>query len=126
MLRQPLPRRPTRTSGGRMLIACWSAKGGSGTTVVAASMAALLARRQPTLLVDLDGDLPAALGMADDDRAGVRDWLAAGDRVAPDALGRLELAAGPRLSLLPFGAAGAQAVSGRADVLLALLAADGR
>jgi cellulose biosynthesis protein BcsQ len=109
-----------------MLIACWSAKGGSGTTVVAASLAALLSRHQPTLLVDLDGDVPPAVGMPDDDRAGVGDWLAAGDHVAPDALGRLEVAVGPRLSLLPVGTAIADAGAGRADVLLALLAADER
>ena len=30
-----------------MLISCWSAKGGSGTTVVAASLAILLSRGEP-------------------------------------------------------------------------------
>ena len=57
-----------------MLTLCWAAKGGSGTTVVAATMA-LLAER-PTLVVDLDGDLPIVLGIDDDDRPGVADWLA--------------------------------------------------
>lgn len=49
-----------------MLIACWSTKGGAGTTVVAAALGVLLARRHPTgaLLVDVGGDLPAALGLA--------------------------------------------------------------
>lgn len=48
-----------------MLIACWSAKGGAGTTVVTAALGLVLARRHPAgaLLVDLAGDLPAALGL---------------------------------------------------------------
>src|SRR5258706_6968494 len=118
MVLEPLPRRPTRTSGGRMLIACWSAKGGSGVTVVAASLGAVLAgARGPTLLVDLDGDLPPALGLPDGDRPGVGDWLAAGDRVAPDALGRLEVPIGSGLALLPVGSGDAVPVPGRADVL---------
>jgi hypothetical protein len=45
-----------------VIITCWSVKGGSGTTVVSAALGLLLARRGPTLLVDLAGDLPAALG----------------------------------------------------------------
>ena len=51
-----------------MLILC-SAKGGSGTTVVAASLALLHAQRGPCLLVDLAGDLPAALGIAGPQRS---------------------------------------------------------
>ena len=40
-----------------MLLSCWSAKGGSGTTVVAASLALVLARTtgHDALLVDLGG-----------------------------------------------------------------------
>ena len=44
------------------LTVCWSAKGGSGTTVVAAAFA--LGSSIDSLLVDLDGELPAALGRA--------------------------------------------------------------
>jgi len=54
---------------------CWSSKGGSGTTVVSASLALLLARSGPTLLVDLDGDAPAALGCPEPAGPGVVDWL---------------------------------------------------
>ena len=63
-----------------MLIACWSAKGGSGTTVVSVALGLLLARGAPggALIVDLAGDVPAALGMAEPSGAGVTDWLAAG------------------------------------------------
>ena len=51
-----------------MLICCWSVKGGSGTSVVAASLAAILASRDATgsLFVDLDGDGPALFGEAED------------------------------------------------------------
>ena len=46
-----------------VLVTCWSVKGGSGTTVVAAALALSLARRdEGALLVDLAGDVPAALG----------------------------------------------------------------
>ena len=51
-----------------MITLCWAAKGGSGTTVVAASTA--LANRHPTLLVDLDRDQPLVLGIAEPDSPG--------------------------------------------------------
>ena len=51
-----------------MITVCWAAKGGSGTTVVAAAMA--IASSSPTLLVDLAGDVPAMLGMPEPDGAG--------------------------------------------------------
>lgn len=57
-----------------MLTLCWAAKGGSGTTVVTATLA--LESTRPALLVDLAGDVPAVLGMAEPDRPGVSDWLA--------------------------------------------------
>ena len=57
-----------------MVTLCWAAKGGSGTTVVAASTA--LASPRPSLLVDLDGELPAVLGLPEPVRPGVGDWLA--------------------------------------------------
>ena len=56
-----------------MVTLCWAAKGGSGTTVVAAALALTSARH--ALLVDLDGELPAALGLPEPDRPGVVDWL---------------------------------------------------
>ena len=54
-----------------MLITCWSVKGGSGTTVIATSLALLFAKRQGALLVDLAGDVPAALGLPDPDGPGI-------------------------------------------------------
>lgn len=109
-----------------MLVACWSSKGGSGTTVVAASLALLLARRAPggAVLADLAGDAPAALGLAEPEGPGLAGWLAAGTDVPADALGRLEEPAGPGLALLARGAGGL--APERAEVLAALLAADAR
>jgi MinD-like ATPase involved in chromosome partitioning or flagellar assembly len=109
-----------------MLIACWSAKGGSGTTVVATSLALLLARRSPdgALLVDLGGDAPAALGLPEPASPGLAGWLAAGPRVPADALSRLEEPVGSGLALLPRG--GGELHPERGEVLGALLAADSR
>jgi hypothetical protein len=89
-----------------VLIACWSTKGGSGTTVVAAALALLAARDDPggALAIDLDGDLAAAIGLPDDpDRPGVAAWLAAAPEVPADALARLEEPVGGGLALLRRG-----------------------
>lgn len=97
-----------------MLVACWSVKGGSGTTVVAAALGVVLASATPggALLVDLGGDLPAALGLPEPPGPGVAEWLAADAEVAPDALRRLEIEAGPGLHLVPRGAAALTAAGG--------------
>lgn len=109
-----------------MLVACWSSKGGAGTTVVAASLALLLARRDPggALLADLAGDAPAVLGLPEPTSPGLAGWLAAGCDVPADALARLEVPAASGLRLLPRGEG--PLAADRADVLAALLAADPR
>ena len=81
---------------------CWSAKGGSGTTVVAAALALVLARQQPTTLVDLAGDIPAALGLPQPSGPGVADWLASPTADAA-ALHRLAVPANDTLHVLPTG-----------------------
>lgn len=110
-----------------MLVACWSAKGGSGTTVVAAALAAVLARSSASgaVLADLAGDVPAVLGVPEPDGPGLAEWLAAGPSVAPDALGRLEVPAPGGLALLPRGGP-LPSADGRGEVLAALLASDAR
>jgi hypothetical protein len=112
-----------------LLIACWSSKGGAGATVVASGLALALARSGPlgALLVDLAGDVPAALGMAGDCGAGVLDWLAT-DGAQPSALSRLERAASPGLGVLPAGEADPSAAvrPERTAALTAALAADPR
>ena len=90
-----------------MVIACWSVKGGSGTTVVAAALALRLARSGSDVVVaDLAGDVPAVLGRPEPTGPGLVDWLAAGSDVAADALDRLAVEAGPGLSLLAAGDTG--------------------
>lgn len=109
-----------------MVVTCWSVKGGSGTTVVAATLAVLLSRRLPdVLVVDGGGDLPTSLGLPEPAGPALADWLAADD--APDdALRRLEVPAGPHLALVAQGSAGgpapAAAGAGGADRLLRALA----
>jgi hypothetical protein len=53
-----------------------SPKGGNCTTVTAAAYALLMAARgTPTVLIDLCGDIPAAVGMAEPTTPGINDWL---------------------------------------------------
>ena len=81
---------------------CWSAKGGSGTTVVAAALALVLSQRGATTIVDLAGDLPAALGIAEPAGPGVREWMASPTADAA-ALARLGVSVSETLQLLPRG-----------------------
>jgi cellulose biosynthesis protein BcsQ len=86
------------------LLAFWSPKGGSGTSVTAAACAIHAARRVgPVRLVDLRGDQPAVLGLGAEPETGVADWLAAGPTAPTDALDRLGVEIVPGLSLLPRG-----------------------
>lgn len=110
-----------------MLVAYWSAKGGVGTSVLAAAHA--LTSPGPTVLVDFGGDLPAVLGASvDADRPGVTDWLTAGDHVPTDALDRLTVAAGAGVELLCRGTApdDPDASDARAEVLAAVLSSGPR
>ena len=90
-----------------MIIWYWSVKGGVGTSVVAAATAIRLASEdRETTLVDLTGDQPALLGMiagAAQSEPGIGDWVAAGDGVAADAIGRLLEDVAPGLRLLREG-----------------------
>ncbi|CAB4588449.1 MAG: hypothetical protein ACK5CE_22680 [Actinomycetes bacterium] len=88
-----------------MYTLCWSAKGGSGTTVVACALATLAARSRPTLLVDLGGDVGAVLGASTSAGAGVADWLASPHAPA-HALAHLAVEVTDRLSIVPTGQAG--------------------
>jgi len=106
---QYFPRRPAPVQAPIERVArmqtVLSVKGGVGVTVVAASVAAGWARRDgAALLVDLCGDAPAVLGLAEPDGPGVRDWLADEDS-APGALDRLVVDAGDGVTLLPAGTA---------------------
>ena len=100
---------------------CWSAKGGSGTTVVAAALA--LAGRAESLLVDLDGELPAVLGLPEPGGQGIADWLAS-EAAAPAVLD-LAIAVDRTTSLVPRGTAGVDFASSRWPELLSWLDARG-
>jgi hypothetical protein len=82
-----------------MLTICWAAKGGSGTTVVTATLA--LSNRAPTLLVDLAGDLPIALGLPVPDGPGIGEWSLSS--APPSRLDSLRVALADGLDLLPRG-----------------------
>ena len=62
-----------------MLYPLWTAKPGSGCSTISLALAARLAAKRDldVLVVDLDGDLTAAAGVAPR-HDGVTDWLAAG------------------------------------------------
>lgn len=80
---------------------CWAVKGGSGTTVVAACLA--LASPTPRLLVDLDGELPAALGIPEPAGQGLCDWFATD--LPASAIGELAIDLDATTRLVPRGAA---------------------
>ena len=112
-----------------MLISCWSVKGGVGTTVIAVTLAMVLAESSPngSLLVDLAGDIPAVLGLSESTGPGVVEWLAAGSSVPVDGLVRLEQRATDEVALIHRGASDLAVVgSGRADLLAELLTLDPR
>ena len=110
-----------------MYVACWSVKGGSGTSVTAA----LAARRWAStseagaLLVDLCGDAAGLLGVPEPATPGVADWLSVGDEVQIDALRRLEREVASGLYLLHRGS-GPLNRTDRAEVMGRELAADHR
>lgn len=87
-----------------MLTVCWAAKGGSGTTVVSCALALLSARHEPSWLIDLAGDVPAALGLPEPSGPGVLDWV--GSESASEAsLESLAVPAGDHLLVIPRGTA---------------------
>jgi MinD-like ATPase involved in chromosome partitioning or flagellar assembly len=109
-----------------VLIACWSTKGGSGTTVVAAALATVLAETsgRDVLLADLGGDCPAVLGLPEPDGPGLSEWVSTGACAPADALRRLEIPCRGALRLLPLGRASCPPDTG--DRVLNALGADGR
>ena len=86
------------------MLVLWSVKGGSGTTIVASLLAAALAHRgaRHVRLVDLAGDIPATLGLAEPDHDGVAGWLDAPDADLA-ALCAREIDAFAGISVVPRG-----------------------
>ncbi|MEY2418665.1 MAG: hypothetical protein QOG90_1345 [Actinomycetota bacterium] len=87
-----------------MLTACWSVKGGSGTTVVtAALLLGATAAGRHAVAADFEGDLAVALGLSEPAGPGVLDWLAAGADVPHDALARIAHDTQHGITLIPRG-----------------------
>jgi hypothetical protein len=92
-----------------VLIAFWSAAGGSGTSVFTAACALVLAREAHDTggggvrIADLAGDLPAVFGIAADPDLGLADWLDAGPEAPTEALDRLAVEVTSGVALLPRG-----------------------
>ncbi len=86
-----------------MLVTLWSPKGGSGTSVVCALLAAVhAAAGERVLLVDVAGGLTDVLGVGPSPATGVRDFCLA-EEAPPDALTRLRVDVAERVALLPSG-----------------------
>jgi hypothetical protein len=104
-----------------VLVCFWSPKGGSGTSVVAASAAFVLSRDAAAVRVaDLTGDQPAVLAIANEPPLGLRDWLRAGVDAPIDAIERLAVDVGRGVTLLPAGSAGLDGVAPEAGAALAV------
>ncbi|MEP7201087.1 MAG: hypothetical protein ABI894_00660 [Ilumatobacteraceae bacterium] len=84
------------------MILCWSAKGGSGTTVVACALTLGHARSEHATLVDLSGDCATALGLDEPVGPGVLDWLASPSAGAVE-LSRLAVPVRDDVRLIPRG-----------------------
>lgn len=89
-----------------MLVTCWSTKGGSGTTVVAASLALLIGRTSPNgcLFVDLGGDGPAVFGVPEPGGPALDRWLADPHATASQLLERAVPVANSGVDLVATGA----------------------
>ena len=108
-----------------MLLALWSPKGGSGTSVVAAALAIVAAGRGETRLADLGGDQPAILGLPPlTSLVTLEDWLAAAPATPTEWLDDMAVPVVPGLSLVPGGPA-ARAASPEAGAALAVALRDG-
>ncbi|MDA3004315.1 MAG: hypothetical protein O3A62_04505 [Actinomycetota bacterium] len=89
------------------MIVCWSVKGGSGTTVVASTLALVHAEQSPrgALIVDLAGDVPAVLGLAEPSGIGVGEWFAQNENSSRMSLQSIAIQATANLQLISRGAA---------------------
>ncbi|MCX6541407.1 MAG: hypothetical protein NTX77_07350 [Actinobacteria bacterium] len=88
-----------------MLTVCWAAKGGSGTTVVSCALALLSAAAHgSSWLIDLAGDVPAALGLVEPAGPGVHDWIGSATAGLP-AFEALGVPAAEGMVLIPKGVA---------------------
>ena len=87
------------------MIVCWSVKGGSGTTVVASTIALMRAAesQRGALLVDLAGDVPAVLGLAESAGPGINDWFTNCDHGSRMTLQSIAIQATANLQIIARG-----------------------
>lgn len=86
-----------------MVTAVWSMKGGVGVTAVACMLGiAMVERAEPTVIVDLAGDIPAVLGMAPSEEPGLADWYATPSR-SSNTLARIRRDVVPDLQVIARG-----------------------
>lgn len=106
------------------MICLFSSKGGVGCSVSTAALGLLSASHEPTLLVDLRGDLDEILGMPPA-AEGLSDWFDV-DAPSPDLLYRLERPVTSDLALLPRGTCRRPARADRYRLLAQLLGTEAR
>ncbi len=86
-----------------------SPKGGNCTTVTAAAHAVITASTRggttPTVIVDLGGDMPAVLGVAEPDSPGINEWLSEQCRLSVGELVASASPVAPGLALVHRGSA---------------------
>jgi hypothetical protein len=109
-----------------VLLAIWSPKGGSGTSVVAAGLALAAAGRGEARLADMGGDQPAILGLPLPplpSQATLVDWLAAAPAAPTEWLDDMAVSVVPGLSLVP-GSPAVQAAPPEAGAALGVALRD--
>jgi cellulose biosynthesis protein BcsQ len=108
-----------------VLVTLWSPKGGSGTSVVAATIASVLARHHRDVrLVDLVGDQPPICGTARPHGRGIGDWLGAGPTTPASAIESFTIDTPGAFSLVPAGNTDPARAAGAAGAALAVVLRD--
>ena len=108
------------------MIVCWSVKGGSGTTVVASTLALVHAEKSPrgALIVDLAGDVPAVLGLAEPNGIGISEWFAPNENSSRMALQSIAIQATANLQLISRGSGQINATANFAELSASLATFD--
>ena len=108
------------------MIVCWSVKGGSGATVVASTLALVNAEKSPrgALIVDLAGDVPAVLGLAEPSGIGIGEWFSQNENSSRMALQSIAIQATANLQLIARGSGQINATANFAELAASLATFD--